>query len=214
MLRTVLASLLLALAFVPATAAAATTEAILRDCEQDGIVQGDYTRAELREALRNIGTDLDQYGDCRGALADASFGNAPTADATGGVTGDPTSTGSGAGVGGLDGGSAANGAGSGGAGRGAGVDAAIAGLGGSDSLETAGNVQEQQLLDGVRATPPSATEIAGQPIAVGPAGFVATPGARALPTPLLVALTLLTVAALATAAPTVRRRVPARRSVT
>jgi hypothetical protein len=71
MLRLVLASLLAGLIAVPA-ATAATPNQILRDCEDDGVLQGDYSADELREARRRIPTDLDQYTDCRDVLARAT----------------------------------------------------------------------------------------------------------------------------------------------
>ena len=56
---------------VPAASAASTTR-ILRDCADDGVLQGDYTPAELRKARQNIPTDTDEYTDCRDVLARAA----------------------------------------------------------------------------------------------------------------------------------------------
>jgi len=72
MLRLALACLVLGLfAVVPAANAASTTQ-ILRDCADDGVLQGDYTPAELRKARQNIPTDTDEYTDCRDVLARAA----------------------------------------------------------------------------------------------------------------------------------------------
>jgi len=72
MLRLALACLALGLfAVVPAANAASTTQ-ILRDCADDGVLQGDYTPAELRKARQNIPTDTDEYTDCRDVLARAA----------------------------------------------------------------------------------------------------------------------------------------------
>ena len=72
MLRLALACLVLGLfALVPAANAASTTQ-ILRDCADDGVLQGDYTPAELRKARQNIPTDTDEYTDCRDVLARAA----------------------------------------------------------------------------------------------------------------------------------------------
>ena len=74
MLRLALACLGLGLglfAAVPAADAASTTR-ILRDCADDGVLQGDYTPAELRKARQNIPTDTDEYTDCRDVLARAA----------------------------------------------------------------------------------------------------------------------------------------------
>ena len=72
MLRLALACLLLGLIVaVPAANAASTTQ-ILRDCADDGVLQGDYTPSELRKARQNIPTDTDEYTDCRDVLARAA----------------------------------------------------------------------------------------------------------------------------------------------
>ncbi len=93
MLRLALACLVLGLIVaVPAANAASTTQ-ILRDCADDGVLQGDYKPSELRKARQNIPTDTDEYTDCRDVLARA---------AAAGVAG------SGAGSGGGSGGSSEN----------------------------------------------------------------------------------------------------------
>ena len=72
MLRWALGSFLgLALVAAPAANAASTTQ-ILRDCADDGVLQGDYSPAELRRARQNIPTDTDEYTDCRDVLARAA----------------------------------------------------------------------------------------------------------------------------------------------
>ena len=93
MLRLALACLVLGLfAVVPTAANAASTTQILRDCADDGVLQGDYTPAELRKARQNIPTDTDQYTDCRDVIARAAAARS---------AGD--SGGSGAGAGGVGG---------------------------------------------------------------------------------------------------------------
>jgi hypothetical protein len=88
MLRLALACLLLGLIVaVPAASAASTTQ-ILRDCADDGVLQGDYTPAELRKARQNIPTDTDEYTDCRDVLARAAAaGVASRGGGAGGGTG-------------------------------------------------------------------------------------------------------------------------------
>jgi hypothetical protein len=72
MLRLALACLALGLfVAVPAASAASTTQ-ILRDCADDGVLQGDYSPAEFRKARQNIPTDTDEYTDCRDVLARAA----------------------------------------------------------------------------------------------------------------------------------------------
>lgn len=70
MLRLILAGLLAGLVVVPVANAATPTQ-ILRDCEDDGVLQGRYANDDLRKARRQIPTDLDQYTDCRDVLARA-----------------------------------------------------------------------------------------------------------------------------------------------
>jgi hypothetical protein len=72
MLRLVLAACLAGALFAVPAASAATPTQILRDCEDDSVLQGDYSSEDLRRALRNIPTDLDQYTNCRDVLARAS----------------------------------------------------------------------------------------------------------------------------------------------
>src|SRR5919107_2238768 len=72
MLRLALACLVLGLFAVEPAAEAASTTQILRDCADDGVLQGDYKPAELRKARQNIPTDTDEYTDCRDVLARAA----------------------------------------------------------------------------------------------------------------------------------------------
>jgi hypothetical protein len=87
MLRLALACLVLGLfAVVPAANAASTTQ-ILRDCADDGVLQGDYTPAELRKARQNIPTDTDEYTDCRDVLARAAAAGVSSRGGSGGSGG-------------------------------------------------------------------------------------------------------------------------------
>jgi hypothetical protein len=101
MLRLALACLVLGLfAVIPTAANAASTTQILRDCADDGVLQGDYTPAELRKARQNIPTDTDEYTDCRDVLARALAagiaGKGPAGAGGTGGTGGSGSSGSGA----------------------------------------------------------------------------------------------------------------------
>jgi hypothetical protein len=66
---------LLPLALVTALAlpsgAAADTEAIIRDCNLDGTLNGTYTKQELREARDNLPADVREYSDCSDVIAAA-----------------------------------------------------------------------------------------------------------------------------------------------
>jgi hypothetical protein len=70
MRRIALLCLLAALLVAPA-AKAASTIAILRDCQDDGVLEGHYTVAQLRKAARNLPTDVAEYTDCGDVLSRA-----------------------------------------------------------------------------------------------------------------------------------------------
>jgi hypothetical protein len=63
---------LLALA-LPA-AAHASAAAVIRDCAQDGKVDGHYSQRDLRKAEASLPTDIDEYTDCRAAIRAAMAG--------------------------------------------------------------------------------------------------------------------------------------------
>ena len=87
MLRLALACLVLGLIVaVPAANAASTTQ-ILRDCADDGVLQGDYSPSELRKARQNIPTDTDEYTDCRDVLARAAAAGVAGSGSSSGGTG-------------------------------------------------------------------------------------------------------------------------------
>jgi hypothetical protein len=44
---------------------------VIRDCSEDGVLNGNYTHAELEKALDQLPTDLDEYTDCRAVIRDA-----------------------------------------------------------------------------------------------------------------------------------------------
>ena len=70
-MRRTLTALLTLVALASAAApAAANSKAILRDC-QDGAIEGKYTQKQYSEALRTIGTDVDEYTDCRDVISRA-----------------------------------------------------------------------------------------------------------------------------------------------
>jgi hypothetical protein len=70
MRRTVLLVLALvaALVFAPAARADSTTTKILRDCIDDGILEGHYTPSQLQKARDNMPTDAQEYSDCGDVL--------------------------------------------------------------------------------------------------------------------------------------------------
>ncbi len=55
---------------LPATALA-DPAAVIRDCGQDGKLNGKYSDRDLRQARSNLPTDLDEYSDCREIISAA-----------------------------------------------------------------------------------------------------------------------------------------------
>ena len=70
--KLLLAAAVIALA-VPAPALASSDD-VIRDCAQDGSVDGDYSRDELEQAERDLPNDIDEYTDCRAAIRAAQGG--------------------------------------------------------------------------------------------------------------------------------------------
>src|SRR5215218_9899033 len=68
------------------TASAGVREQILREC-QEGRITGNYTPGQLRDARKNIPTDIDEYSDCRDVLARAALTGRGGGGGAGGVGG-------------------------------------------------------------------------------------------------------------------------------
>lgn len=71
-MRTVRTLLLIALAlalpaFMPAGAMASSAD-VIDDCADDGVIDGRYSDEELRQAERDLPSDVDEYTDCREAI--------------------------------------------------------------------------------------------------------------------------------------------------
>ena len=111
---------------VPAASAQSTRTQILRDCEDNGRLDGTYNPSEIRDARNNIPDDVDEYSNCRDVLSRATLSNAGgstgAAGGAGGGSGGGGAGGTGS-AGGTGGGSSAGGGASGG-GTGAGTGAA------------------------------------------------------------------------------------------
>jgi hypothetical protein len=53
---------------LPAASFAQEGQEVLRDCAQDGDLDGDYTQEELDEAYENMPSDIDEYSTCRSVI--------------------------------------------------------------------------------------------------------------------------------------------------
>lgn len=62
-------------------AAQANPDAVVRDCAADGSVDGDYSDADKRAALKRIPADLDEYSDCRSLIGASISGGRNGKDA-------------------------------------------------------------------------------------------------------------------------------------
>ncbi|HYM58983.1 MAG TPA: hypothetical protein VES79_13555 [Solirubrobacteraceae bacterium] len=169
------------LLFAAPAASAGTREKILREC-QEGRITGHYTPAQLRDARKNIPTDIDEYSDCRDVLGRASLS---------GRSG-------GAGGGGADG-------------SGAGVIDAPGGVASGDGVKITAPADKHEEKAVENARRETAVAVDGERLVPGASGFTAVAARRGLPTTLLTVLVLLGLCALAAVGPAVRRRVIARR---
>jgi hypothetical protein len=100
MRRIILPALLATLALAPAAHAAGTIQ-IIRDCADDGVLNGNYTLAELRHAAAHLPTDVDEYSDCRDILSRAIAAKTQSSGGDGG--GGPSGPTGGSGSGGSGG---------------------------------------------------------------------------------------------------------------
>jgi hypothetical protein len=215
----------LALGGSAAPAAASTADAIIKDCSnsQTGLLTGSYSKSELRDARKLVRGDIAEYTGCMDAINAAL--NRSDGSGSNGSGGNSGSGGSGGGTGGggsgTDGSSGLGGTGTGG---GTGSDGSFGSTAGSDSTGSTPGTGGTTSGDGTTpATPVTPTPApvqqagSGAPVTLG--GETVTPGIpasyesdrRSLPTPLVAFLVLLAAAAIGFGAPTIGRRVLARR---
>lgn len=209
---TLLALLLLVVigAFAAAPAGATSVGTILDDCSNSptGLLQGSYSKGDLRKAIKGVRGDVAEYTGCYDAITAELRRRAPATN-----DGDGRSDDGGGGSGGGDAGTGGSGSGGDGFDSGsAATDGRIGGDGTTGTGATGG---------GATTAAPTAptTQQPGSDEPVKLAGTAVVPGfgdtgeasSRALPTPLLVFLVLLAAGAVGVAASTIGRRVLARR---
>jgi hypothetical protein len=85
--------LVLALAALVAPAAASATSPIkiIRDCNDDGKLDGHYSNEDLKRAADKIPSDLDEYSNCREVINGAITGGSDKGGGRGSEGGDPNS---------------------------------------------------------------------------------------------------------------------------
>src|SRR2546423_3512911 len=72
-MRRLLVTLTFTFALLAPASAHAGGAAVIRDCADDGRLQGHYNQRELRDALNSIPSDVDEYTDCRDVIRRAAF---------------------------------------------------------------------------------------------------------------------------------------------
>jgi hypothetical protein len=179
MRRPLIAILTLGL-LAPAAASADSTVNLLRDC-QDGRINGSYSQAQFQRALNSIGSDVDEYTDCRDVIRRAQLAAAGARKGSGGGGGSSGASGSG---------TAKSGAGASPSGASGGGGSAVR----ADPLAAA-TPKERAAVAQAGSGGGQPVEVAGQLVTPGAVGDLSGAG-RDLPTPVLVLLALLGVTAL------------------
>jgi hypothetical protein len=198
--RSLLLGLVVLLLLAPA-ASAATRSEILRDCETDGSLDGNYTPSEIRDARNNIPDDIDEYTDCRDVLSRATLGGGSSG---GGGGSDPAA-----------GGAAPDSSGGGGGGDTSGAAPPSDGSSGgapepAPTPQEPPNDAEKRDLEAARVKPGEAQEIAGRQIVPGASTLTANAARNGVPPSLVTVLVLVGLTALVFAGAQVRKRVLAR----
>ena len=203
-------ALLAALFLAPAASAAGGTRVeILRDCQDDGILQGNYTASQMRDARSNIPAELDEYSDCRDVLTRGiSDKTAPQANNSSTNNSGAGGAGAGIGTGGGSGGSNNSGGGSTGGGSASGSSSAPAA---EPTPADTGRAlpqtpQEWNAIKQAQQQGPHLTDDLKQ-VSPGASRLTASVGRNGIPGMLVAVLALIAAAAIALfAAPLIRRR--------
>jgi hypothetical protein len=159
-LTAVLALFALAAA-APSPAAAASRDTIIKDCSDDGRLQGKYTASELRDARKNLPSDISEYTDCADVLRRAELPSGGSSSSSGGT-------------GTTSGGSFSGGGTTGG--------------GGSSTPLTPATDAERQALAKAGTTGDAPVKVNGTTVVPGAAGFSPNAPRNGLPDNLLIAL--------------------------
>ena len=71
-MRRLLITAVLGCLLLPA-AAWASGDAVIKDCTDDGVIQGHYSQQDYKNALNNLPTDVDEYTNCRDVIKRAQL---------------------------------------------------------------------------------------------------------------------------------------------
>lgn len=162
----------------PAPAPAQTRDKIIADCADDGQLSGKYSPSDLRDARKNLPSDVAEYTDCADVLRRAELGD-------GGATGGGTSDG-----GGFPGGGGTSGS------------------GGSSTPLTPANDEERAALARAQTEGAAPVEINGEAVVPGAAGFSPNATRNGMPASLLFAIIALALLGIGGLVYAVRDRLP------
>jgi hypothetical protein len=192
--------------------AQASGEDVIRDCQDDGHVDGNYSQSEYQDAQDNMPSDVDQYSDCRDVIAQAQAGGTGSKGSKGGNSnsgGGSTSSGGGGSTG--SGGGSSSGSGS------TPTDSRRGGspkpYAGNPALQTksgayAPNQGDKAAYDAARAQAARGGSLPGG-LAIPAAGEFRPASPNALPLPVVLALAAVGLLVLATSVLVARKRLPA-----
>jgi hypothetical protein len=85
-MRRLLTTAVLGCLLLPASAWA-SGDAVIKDCTDDGVIQGHYSQKDYSDALNNLPTDVDEYTDCRDVIKRAQVGGTGGSGGPGGTGG-------------------------------------------------------------------------------------------------------------------------------
>lgn len=206
-LASIIATLLVALLALPAFAQASGQD-VIRDCFDDGHIDGNYSQGEYQDAQDNLPSDVDQYSDCRDVIAQGQAGGGKRSNSNSNHSG---SGGSSGGSGGSNGGgnSAAGASGSRDERRGGSPKPNA----GNPALETksgayAENEADKAAYESAKAQAAQGGDLPGG-LAIPAAGDFSPAQANTLPLPVVLALAAVGLLVVATSVLVARKRLPA-----
>jgi hypothetical protein len=208
-LASIFAALLVALLALPAFAQASGQD-VIRDCYEDGHIDGNYSQGEYQDAQDNLPSDVDQYSDCRDVIAQGQAGGGKRSNSHSGNSG---SGGSNGGSNGSNGGNG-NGASSGSSdGRDERRGGSPKPHGGNPALETksgayAENEADKAAYESAKAQAAQGGDLPGG-LAIPAAGDFSPAQANSLPLPVVLALAAVGLLVVATSVLVARKRLPA-----
>lgn len=175
-------------AAAPTAASAASPTQVIKDCSDDGALQGNYSPGDLRKARQNLPTDIDEYSDCRDVLRRAELVGSANKD----KQPKDSSNDSGSTTGGSDS-------------SGPGTPSGTTGEDGRQLVTPQDRRDNERLLHALKGEGAMPVELGGQSIRPGKANAVA--GDAELPGPLVIVLVLLVISAAGSGMVLVRKRV-------